>query len=484
MDKNEKQTGNEVTVDIKILIGDLWKGVKKFGFVIIIFASIFSSVAFYFSAKSYTPFYRAKATFAISTGNESENSGSYSYGYFYNSHTASQMALTFPYILQSNILQEIVRNDLNVDYLNGSISSMAVPDTNLFTMYVISTNAEDAYNILNSVIENYPQVAEFVIGDTKMNILSSPTVPAGPYNSPSYVTKVKIGFLTGVLAGCGVIFLYALSRRTVKESADIKNNLSLKCLGVVPKVKFKRRKSKFDSSVLISNIRTGATFAESVRSVRTKILKEIEVSKDRVIMVTSTLPREGKSTISVNLALSLAQKGDKVILVDGDLRNPTIIKLLDIKTPLKGLYEVLSYQAGVKESVIYLPDYGIQLLAGIVPCDRPAGLYSGKKIAETIELLKEMADYVIIDTPPCGVFSDALAIAHYSDTIIYTVRQDYAKTSRIIDSIMTLSSSKTKITGAVLNHAEHGISGYGYGYKYGYNKYGKYKRYYNENKSG
>lgn len=207
----------------------------------LVLASVMSWLFFYVSARKYTPLYTSKATFTILAAYV-DNYAGYSYRYYYNSQTASQMAVTFPYILNSYLLQEIVCEDLGVPYLNGSINAVAIPDTNLFTIMVTSTNPNDAYHILNSVIRNYPKVAEFVIGDTKMNMLSSPKVPTNPTNRPVYSRMTKIGFLAGCVLGCGFIFLYALTRTTIRKVDDVKKILNLECLGVLPVVKFKRRK--------------------------------------------------------------------------------------------------------------------------------------------------------------------------------------------------------------------------------------------------
>lgn len=462
----------EYTININTLIIDLLKGLKKFWYLIIILPSILSGIFFCTSVKKYTPIYTAKATFTIQAGYEDANIG-YSYSYYYNSQTASQMALTFPYILQSNLLQEIVCQDLNVGYLNGSISAMTIPDTNLFTIIVTSANPQDAYNILNSVIENYPKVAVFVLGDTKMNILSSPKIPSAPRNKPSYSRMTKIGFLAGGVLGMGCIFLYAITRRTIKEPEDLKEKLNIKCLGVMPCVRFKQRNKKVNKLINILNNRVSSSFKESIRSVRTRILKEINNEKSKVIVVTSSIPGEGKTTFSINLALSLAQIGNKVILADGDLRNPSLLMNLDVLKRFKGLGEIVGEDALLEESIQYLPQYQISVVGSYQPYNNATQLITDPLMKYTINELREMADYVIIDTPPCCVVTDAVSISNYADYVIYVVRQDHVRRDKIIDSLTSLSYSKVELLGAVLTLTE---SGYGaYGYRYGYNNklYGK-----------
>ena len=412
---------NETSIDIMVLLSDLIKGIKKFWHIVLVLASVMSWLFFYVSARKYTPLYTSKATFTILAAYV-DNYAGYSYRYYYNSQTASQMAVTFPYILNSYLLQEIVCEDLGVPYLNGSINAVAIPDTNLFTIMVTSTNPNDAYHILNSVIRNYPKVAEFVIGDTKMNMLSSPKVPTNPTNRPVYSRMTKIGFLAACVLGCGFIFLYALTRTTIRKVDDVKKILNLECLGVLPVVKFKRRKNDMDHSVNIMNDKVGSAFGESIRSIRTKLLKETSDKKNNVIVVAGSVPKEGKTTLAINLSIALGQMGYSVILVDGDLRNPSVLNMLDIVMPLNGLGEILEGEQTIEQSIHGFGKYNISVLAGQKSYPNPNKLLSHHSLVEVIIMLRNMADFVIIDTPPCHLVPDAVAFVKLADHAVYCIR--------------------------------------------------------------
>ncbi len=360
-------------------------------------------------------------------------------------------------------------------------NAVAIPDTNLFTIMVTSTNPNDAYHILNSVIRNYPKVAEFVIGDTKMNMLSSPKVPTNPTNRPVYSRMTKIGFLAGCVLGCGFIFLYALTRTTIRKVDDVKKILNLECLGVLPVVKFKRRKNDMDHSVNIMNDKVGSAFGESIRSIRTKLLKETSDKKNNVIVVAGSVPKEGKTTLAINLSIALGQMGYSVILVDGDLRNPSVLNMLDIVMPLNGLGEILEGEQTIEQSIHGFGKYNISVLAGQKSYPNPNKLLSHHSLVEVIIMLRNMADFVIIDTPPCHLVPDAVAFVKLADHAVYCIRQDYAKRSLIIDSLTSLSYSQVNVLGAVLTFTETGIGSYGYRYGYLY-KYPYYRklRYYGE----
>lgn len=234
----------------------------------------------------------------------------------------------------------------------------------------------------------------------------------------------------------------------------------------MPSVRFKKRNKTINKLVNILNEKVNSTFKESIRSVRTRILKEIDNEKSKVILVTSSIPQEGKTTFSINLALSLAQIGHKVILVDGDLRNPSVLVNLDVLKRFRGLGEILEREVTLEESIQYLSEYQISVLASYKSYVNAAQIIASPIMQDTIKELRNIADYVIIDTPPCCVVTDAVSISKCADYAVYVVREDFVQTDKIIDSLTSLSYSKVKLLGAVLTQTEInlGVTGYRYGY--------------------
>lgn len=473
---------DEIEIDLAILFGDMWKGIKRFWWLLLLFIALAASIAVYFSVRIYTPKYRAAATFsvAVNTQNSSAYDEEDSYGFTYKKSITSQMADTFPYILQSNVLQNIVANELGVEQLNGTISIESYTDSNLFRLMVDSDNAQDAYNILQSVVSNYPQIATFVIGDTKLNIIESPSLPSTPENPLSIQKNVLIGCGIGLLFGLIVMFIYAVSRKTIRTVEDFKKKTNVSCVGTIPKVVFKKRNKGIDQSITLQNRKVGMAFEESMRSITNRVLRSLEKKEQKVVLVTSTLPNEGKTICSVNLAYSLAQRKKKVLLIDADLRNPTITDMPGAETVKnEGLAEVLQGKITIKDALIKVEKVPMYLIAGSEGYSRPTRLLVKSGLNELLNTLKETFDYVIIDTPPNAIVSDASIIAQYADAAVYVVRQDYVNEGRFIESLESLVDSGVDIIGCVLNGVESGVSGYGYGYgKYGrYGRYGKYGQY-------
>ncbi len=471
---------SEEEIDLQILIGDLWKGLFKFWWIVALLAILLADLAFMGSLLIFKPEYVAKATFTISTQMTKQTSVGEidNYTYDYSSSTASQMAKTFPYILQSDLMQEIIAQDMGVDEVNGEITAEATDNTNLFTVMVTSDNAMDAFEILKSIIDNYHKVADYVIGDTQVNILTSPTIPEEPDNVYDYLRNTIIAFLIGILLGCGFIFIYAITKNTIRREEEMKEKLNMTCLGTVPQVMFKKRRKTINQDITIINRNSGAAFQESIRALRTRLIRRMG-EKEKILVITSTLPGEGKTTVSLNLAISIAQREKSVVLVDCDLRNPSIASRLSEEkdTELFGLKEVFGGEKTLKEALQYMKEEGgFYLLAGREPMENPIAAMGSGRIKDILDRLCEQFDYVILDTPPCGIIADAAAVASYADAAVYVVKQDYAPLYRIMEGIQSLSESGVKMLGGVLNGAESGLGGYGhnYGYSGGYGHYGRY----------
>ncbi len=212
--------------------------------------------------------------------------------------------------------------------------------------------------------------------------------------------------------------------------------------------------------------------AEAYKTLRTNI--QFCGVENKVIMLTSSMPGEGKSATSFNLAASLGEIGKKVLLIDADMRRSNLVNRYKVEARVKGLSEFLSGQNGIDE-VLYLtniPNVHI-IFAGAMP-PNPAELLNNRIFTKTIEKLRDLYDYIIIDTPPLGSVADAAVISQVSDGIIFVCASGFIRRKMAQDMVRQLAATKCKILGTVLTRVEKGGKGY-YG-KY----YGKYGDYYGE----
>ena len=296
---------------------------------------------------------------------------------------------------------------------------------------------------------------------------------AEPYNAFRPVPTICKGAFLGAFLGLLVILLYAFTRRSIRDPEDIHRRLNQTCIATLPKVTFKRRGNAIDKNISVLNQRVDGAFRESVRSMRIKFLREAQKQRAKVVMVTSTLPGEGKTTTAVNLALTLGQNGARVILVDLDLRKPSVKKALGVRQASKGMPELLADPAAEPaEELLHLDNSRLSLLAGDSAAADPRQQINSRRLGAILDALRQEADYIVLDTPPCGILSDSAGVARLADCTLYVIRAGAVEVSHIMDSLQFLAESGTRMVGCVLNGVQPGQGGYGYGYGYGYGGYG------------
>lgn len=251
----------------------------------------------------------------------------------------------------------------------------------------------------------------------------------------------------------------------------------------MPAVVFKKRSNSKDLPVTIDTEGIPFAFVEAIRTLRHRIEREANKCNARTIVITSALQSEGKTTAAANIAIALANKRKNVLLVDGDLRNPSITTALGLEDAKMGMVDLLSGNCAPSEILIpYKNRKHLAILPGGKPVDNPSALWSRESVKQLFDKMKSNSDYVIIDAPPSAIVSDASLIARYADGCVYVVRQDYADINTLREGMEMLTGTGCKLLGGILNHAETGGYGYGYGYgygrygygRYGYGRYGKY----------
>jgi capsular exopolysaccharide synthesis family protein len=207
-----------------------------------------------------------------------------------------------------------------------------------------------------------------------------------------------------------------------------------------------------------------STYCEEYRSLRTQVLHKSQRQKLQSIVVASTNPSEGKSVTALNLSWLLAQTdGVKALIIDSDLRMPSLTDYLGIETD-KGLSDVLSGRTSLRESIIRLEPAGLHLLPGGEARSDVAELISGPKFKEILREAKELFDYVIIDAPPLGIFTDASVLINHADGAMLVIRAGrtrYSEISRVLENL-----PRDRMLGVVLNQSEDVMdeSHYNYGY--------------------
>lgn len=447
-------------------------GIKKHWYIIAVLAGICCVGFTLYSYSAYAPQYTAAATFTVTPKGDSLSA----YTSISSNASTQQLEKTFPYIITSAPLTRVVAEDLGLSDVPGTLTATAVEDTNLFTITVTSSNYETAYNVLKSVINNYPSVAEYVVGATDLVLVVPPSASSTPINPISYREKALIGTAVGALLGLLIVFFLENLNHTVRHPDEIRKLLNNQRLGSIVKV-VKKKSSHSTGSLTIDDAHTDPRFKESVFSIRNKIIKLCADQKINSVMVASTTTNEGKTTVAANLAIALAKKHYRTVIIDCDLRNPTVRQQLNIPESCSlGIVDVITGGCSLQDAIVKTKKNGLYVLPGTIPVNNASELMGSKQLADLVAALEKIFDYVVIDAPPVGIVSDALEMKDYVGGLVFVVRQDYAKVSKILDSISLFGYSKIKILGCIFNMASGVLSTRGYG-RYGYNSYGGYGSY-------
>lgn len=250
----------------------------------------------------------------------------------------------------------------------------------------------------------------------------------------------------------------------------------------------KSTKQSNSSRQLLQNIEMDPSLKfrveEAYKSVRTNLMFSVMKKGCKTVVISSSTPNEGKTTTTINIAIALSQADQKVLLIDGDLRKPKIHHYFSVPNS-PGLTNYLGSKVGADSSkkadlfsVIHATEYEnlSVLCSGSIP-PNPAEILGSEPMAEFLEEIGKDFDYIIIDTPPINVVSDALPVIRESDGVVLVVRSNQSTHPEIQKAISALEFIDAKILGFVVNFAETNRSKYGYG-KYGRYRYGKYKNSY------
>lgn len=469
---------NKITIEWHSIIKDIVKNIW-----VVVLAALIGAMGTYIAAHSlYEPQYTSGATLVV-------NAGGNTYSTF---SVSSEMANVLTNIFTQPSMEAKAAEHLGVSGFNGSVSANVLADTNFIEVKVTSNNPQTAYDLLGAILEVYPEISANIFQNAYISVLRMPFMPAAPSNSlPTENTNLVVAAC--ITLSLAAIFILSLMRDTVKNEADFNTKIDSKLIGTIlhenknitiqDKIKQKKKGLLIHSNAYIS-----LRFVENFHKIAAKLEYMKHKNGEKIFAITSVAENEGKSTVAANIAVSLADRGYKVVLVDLDGKKPALYKIFGEE------YEENSELANLFGNKITQNEFRLKrfkktslfLALNTKPCAEYNKWLENGEVEKLLNVLKTKADFIIIDTAPLSLDASVTDIIKIVNKTFMVVRTDTVKTEAINDAVATIGKISNNFAGCILNdvyleYLPFSFSGndesnyYG---KYGrYGKYGKYGRY-------
>lgn len=471
---NEK---NKITIEWHSLAKDI-----IMNFWAVILAALIGSMSVYIAAhKVYEPQYTSSATLSVSINANSISSLTIS----------GDVANVIKTVFTQPILKETAAAHIGESSFNGTVSASVISNTNFINLQVTADNPETAYKLLSAVIDVYPSLTRKVFVNANIKVLKQPSMPRSPSNSVPDQNKDLIVMACIVLSLFAIIVL-SLTRDTVKNEDGFNSKIDSKLIGNIlhenKKLTLNEIINKKKKGLLIhSNAFISLRFIESFHKIAAKLEYMKNKNGSKVFAITSVAENEGKSTCAANIAVSLADRGNRVILFDLDGKKPALHKIFNEE------YEENSELSNLFEKKIPCNNFRLRrykksslyLAISTKPCSDSHKWLENGEIEKILNIFKEKADFIIIDTAPISVDSSVTNVIKIADKTLMVVRTDTVKVAAINDTISTVDKISNNLAGCILNDVYPRIAPFSfsgndesrhYGKKHG--RYGKYGSYY------
>ena len=442
----------------EINLKDFWNYYKKFLVIIalVVLISVLSIIIYDKFIK--TPRYSTYTTVVL-VKDTSDTSETISQS---DVNLNQKLVSTYSEIIKSRLVLIQVINGLELDYsveqLQKDINVQAISDTEILKITVTNDDPVLAANIANSIADVFNKEIIQIYKISNVSVIDRALVPENPSNNHLFRDLVVVLLMS--FAGCSaIVFVIFYFDDTLRSAKDIETETNLPVIAKIYATK--------DTNDLIVHRKPNAIVSESIRTLRTN-LQFASIDKEiKTLLITSSLPSEGKSFVSVNLATAFAQAGKKVLLIDCDLRKGRQHRIFKLAGK-EGLSNLLV--GNVTNYADYICETGIKKLyllpRGIVP-PNPSELLDSKKNQTLIESLKDKFDLIILDGPPINGLSDSLILTNYVDKVLIVASVDNTPKTELKNTVKALESVNAPVAGCVANNVNAKQDHYGKYYYYG-----------------
>ncbi|MEO5833025.1 MAG: polysaccharide biosynthesis tyrosine autokinase [Nakamurella sp.] len=413
-----------------------------------------------------TPTYSSSVTFFVNTPSDTI-AGSAQGDTFGQKRVNSYVQLITTSSLVNMVATEL-GDGMSPAEIGATISAKGDLNTVLLTATITDTSPERSLRIATAVSTEFVKLVSGIEtgqsatpSTVRLEVVDGPALDPSPVE-PRVGRDIGLGLLVGLIIGIGLAILRDVLDTSLRTEEDLQKVAGVPVMGTIF---FDEQASK--NPVILGDTRQSIR-SEAFRQLRTNLQFVNAAAPVRTLVVTSSVSGEGKSTTATNIAISFADAGQKVLLIEGDLRRPRVADYLGIEGSV-GLTNVLIGQVAIAEVLQSWGGSTLTVLAsGSIP-PNPSEMLGSAGMIELLESLKGSFDLIVIDTPPLLPVTDAAILATYADGAIVVARHGSTKRLQLAASIKSLRAVDARILGCVLNMAPtKGADAYGYGYGYGY----------------
>lgn len=419
---------------------------KQFWILLIAMMIAFGAIGGGICAIKYTPEYTITQAFTIElTNNPNANNATIN---------ENQLSKTIPSILNSKPYTDHMAPFIRQAKTSGRFMIKSLSNTNIFYITVTARSNENAIKIIELIEAHYHDLTDKIIGESEMKYFGEPVTSSIPSNSPNYIYGILGGMAIAMALFVAILTIQSITTSTFIDSHEAEIALNSSCLAVINEIKIKRRsgeKRNQSKMPLITDDSATLELKQCINTLASKLITKCEKNGYKVIMSTSSMAGEGKTSVSTNLACSLAEIGHKVLIIDCDLRSPNVFFQLnfdDIGNPL-------STAISNGNAVGCITSTGIDNLYLLGNSDGSDNAFydaSGNELKQIISDLRDEYDYIILDTPPIGFLGDGISISESADGFIFVVSYNYVSTNYARHSLDSMNDSNAEMLGFVINH--------------------------------
>lgn len=453
--ENNVQNENLLTI-VKCIIKDILQRWILIVAVMIVFGSVFD----FMKTVTYVPQYGTSMTATLSGGEDT----------FKNIDKVQSYVNTLDYLMNSNNAKSYVKKKMPISKTTYK-AEVTLKQANVVKIKVTADTKREAYFSIKLLNDWYRENTERYSFPYNITVLKESKFSTKPVNPNSHIKNFLIGAVgSGFVLSC-LLGLYFFLRDTIKSEEEVENKLDTRLYAKLPFEVKKREDTRNKKTILITSLKTSFFFRESMNKLRSKVEASSDKHGYKSFMITSAYENEGKSSVAANIALALAKNGRKVVLVDADFNKPAVFKIFDLDGS-KSLNKAIEGTSSWRSQVVS-DRSGLDLL----PCSQDSLkseiLTNSKKLDEIMKELREEYDFVIVDTCPAYLLNEPMAMNELVDATLFIVRQDYATSDVINETVKRLTYVKDNVLGVVFkNVVSVGNKGTNnYNNRYGYNKY-------------